>query len=96
MAWRSAATSASVGVGRPWEEEELWSRPVRRAATHAKGPSAEEKWDDAADNWRNWAEAATGQAAERAAAVAASSLPLSDEELFAVARRFLRRVGGSS
>jgi hypothetical protein len=91
-ALRAASTSpfpefrGEAAGPRPWEEEELWSRPVRRAATHAKGPTADEKWDDAADNWRTWAEAATGQAAERGAALAAVAGPLSDEELFAQAR----------
>lgn len=39
---------------RPWENEELWSRPVRRAARVAA--VAADEWDLAAESWRTWAE----------------------------------------
>lgn len=48
---------------RPWEAEELWSRPARLAAGTHRATTADE-WSDAAQNWRGWAQEATG--AERA------------------------------
>ena len=54
----------------PWEQEELWSRPASRTATAStegtvrarstKEPADE--WDEAATNWRTWADEAAGRA----------------------------------
>ena len=47
----------------PWEKEELWSRPVKPVST-ASGRGPQDEWADAAQNWRTWADEATGRAQE--------------------------------
>jgi hypothetical protein len=57
---------------RPWEAEELWSRPVRTPATPATRGTEEpvaqaDVWDVAAGSWRDWAAAARAGSSEPAA-----------------------------
>lgn len=45
---------------RPWELEELWSRPARVVTSSADDPSTDE-WDLAAQEWRHLADERTGR-----------------------------------
>ena len=49
----------------PWEEEEAWSRPSKLAARSTARRGARDDGDDAATNWRSWAD----EAADRVEAV---------------------------
>ena len=52
--------AAAVGEPAPWEQEELWSRPAKVVSSGtSRGPKDE--WADAAQNWRSWADEATGK-----------------------------------
>ena len=44
----------------PWEADELWSRPARVGA-QAEARRPKDEWAEAADNWRSWADEATGR-----------------------------------
>jgi hypothetical protein len=71
---------------RPWEAEELWSRPARLAEPTGKHRARTDEWSDAATNWRSWAEEATGRGPSAPPAVAG------DDDLFA-ADREAERLG---
>lgn len=53
--------AVSAGEPAPWEQEELWSRPAKLASPSAARGQVDE-WDDAAQNWRSWADEASGKA----------------------------------
>jgi hypothetical protein len=48
---------------RPWEAEELWSKPARLAGPgDRKRRTSPDEWSEAASSWRTWAEeAVTGR-----------------------------------
>src|SRR5688500_12456591 len=54
---------------RPWEEEELWTRPARAAATPVAPTADDDEWDAAADSWRSWAADPTATTLDEAATV---------------------------
>jgi hypothetical protein len=57
---------------RPWEAEELWSRPARIAepagGAHRFRPHEPDEWSEAASSWRSWAEEAVNGTASEAPA----------------------------
>ncbi|GAA1925707.1 hypothetical protein GCM10009815_20340 [Nocardioides marmoribigeumensis] len=46
-----------------WEQEEAWSRPVRPVRASTQSSAHKDEWDDAAANWRTWADEAAGREA---------------------------------
>lgn len=79
---------AAAGEPAPWEEEELWSRPARVGATgQARRPKDE--WAEAAENWRSWADEATGRGFS-GAALEDGALAPNDRDLFAADREVAR------
>lgn len=44
----------------PWEQEELWSRPAR-VSSSGEARQKKDEWATAAENWRSWADEATGR-----------------------------------
>lgn len=71
---------------RPWEAEELWSRPARLAVSAGQRRTSNDEWSEAAENWRTWADEATGRAYVDTGASA------TDDDLFA-ADREAERLG---
>ena len=77
----------------PWEEEEAWSRPSKLAARSTVRRGARDEWDDAASNWRSWADEAADRVDADGDAESPAGEPVSDHELFARDRE-QRRPGG--
>jgi hypothetical protein len=74
----------AAGGPAPWEEEELWSRPARVAAGgQARRPKDE--WAEAAENWRSWADEATGRGFS-GVGLSGEALDPVDRDLFAADR----------
>ncbi len=72
----------------PWEAEELWSRPARVGAGGEPRRSKDE-WTEAAENWRSWADEATGRGyggVDDAVATRDRDLFAADRDLFAADR----------
>ncbi|QIK66104.1 hypothetical protein G7072_06880 [Nocardioides sp. HDW12B] len=65
----------------PWEAEELWSRPARLGAG-GEPRRPKDEWTEAAENWRSWADEATG----RGYAAADDTTSSRDRDLFAADR----------
>lgn len=72
---------------RPWEAEELWSRPARLAVGSGRRRTSSDEWSKAAASWRSWADEATGRAYVDPGA------PVDDDDLFAADREAERREG---
>lgn len=75
---------AAVGGSSPWEAEELWSRPARVGA-QGESRRPKDEWAEAAENWRSWADEATGRGFG-AAPVADDPVSARDRDLFAADR----------
>jgi hypothetical protein len=74
----------AAGERAPWEEEELWSRPARvGAGGQARRPKDE--WTEAAENWRSWADEATGRGFS-GTGLGTEALDPADRDLFAADR----------
>ncbi len=76
-------------VPTPWEQEEAWSRPSKVAERSTARRGARDNWDDAASNWRSWADEATNRPSEAADADRTGAAddwgdgPTNDDDLFA-------------
>lgn len=75
---------AATGGASPWEADELWSRPARVGA-QGESRRPKDEWAEAAENWRSWADEATGRGF---AGVPTGDDPVSarDRDLFAADR----------
>lgn len=73
---------------RPWEAEELWSRPARLAVGSGQRRSSKDEWTEAAANWRTWADEAAGRTFVDAEAA------VDDDDLFAADREAERLAVG--
>ncbi len=49
------------GEEAPWQHQEAWSRPATPVRSSHAGARELDEWDDAAANWRTWADEATGR-----------------------------------
>lgn len=67
-----------------WEADELWSRPARVAA-RGESRRPKDEWADAAENWRSWADEATGRGFG-GAPVGDDPVSARDRDLFAADR----------
>lgn len=75
---------AASGGASPWEAEELWSRPARVGA-HGESRRPKDEWTEAAENWRSWADEATGRGFG-GAPVGDDPVSARDRDLFAADR----------
>jgi hypothetical protein len=71
----------AAGEPAPWEEEELWSRPARVGAG-GQGRRPKDEWTEAAENWRSWADEATGRGFS-GTGLGTDALDPADRDLFA-------------
>ena len=72
----------------PWEAEELWSRPARLGAG-GEPRRPKDEWTEAAENWRSWADEATGRGyagVDDATSARDRDLFAADRDLFAADR----------
>ena len=75
---------AATGGPAPWEADELWSRPARVGA-HGESRRPKDEWAEAAENWRSWADEATGRGFG-GAPVGGDPVSARDRDLFAADR----------